>query len=277
LQKKFEDTHEINTGERAVGSENYAIIAENIWKTFKIPVERRYKLHQIVSSFILRKNRGYHYLKVLEGISFKIRKGEVFGIIGENGCGKSTLLKILARIIYPDDGVLKIGGKVASFIELGVGFDFEFTAEENIYLYGAILGLPKKTIRQKMAEIYEFAELEKFRYMKLRNFSSGMILRLAFATAIQMDPDILLIDEVLAVGDKDFQEKCLDKINEYVQNKKTIVFVSHDLGMVKKVANNVMWVNKGKIASFGRSDKVIRAYADYMAKKTQKRLEEKDD
>jgi len=254
-------------------SRSDVIIVEDLWKTYKIPVVRQFKLHEYLSSIILRKNRGYIKLPIFEGISFRVKEGESLGIIGDNGSGKSTLLKILARIIYPDKGHIQVKGRIAPFIELGAGFDYDYTAVENIFLYGAIMGLSRNYITKVLPDIFEFAELEKFRLMKLRNFSTGMMLRLAFATAIQMNSDILLIDEVLAVGDKDFQKKCINKIFEYKQKKKTIMFVSHALSKVQEICDNSLWLKKGEIASYGKSEKVIKDYEDYIDEKVAKRLE----
>ena len=267
MLKKFENFPNIFNLNENDDFDNYSIIVENIWKTFKIPLERRNKLHDQITSFILRRNRGYNYLRVFEGISFKVQRGETVGIIGDNGCGKSTLLKMLSKIIYPDEGNIYIRGKVASFIELGVGFDYNLTAEENVFLYGAILGVSRKLIKKDLMDIYEFADLTKFRFMKLRNYSSGMILRLAFSTAMQMNPDILLIDEILAVGDQDFQKKCYNKIDEYIKKKKTIIFVSHALETVKKFCENTIWLKNGKIAAYGKSENVIKDYLKYVNEK----------
>ncbi len=264
MQKKFENISEISTLDRNNEPDKYSIIAENIWKTFKIPLERRYKLHEQIASLILRKNRGYNLLRIFEGISFKVQRGETIGIIGDNGSGKSTLLKILSKIIYPDKGSIEVKGRVASFIELGVGFDFNLTAEENIFLYGAILGVSRTQIKNHLVDIFEFAELTKFRFMKLRNYSSGMILRLAFSTAMQMDPDILLLDEIIAVGDQDFQKKCFAKIVEFTKNKKTIVLVSHALETIKKICVNAMWLKDGKIAAYGKCEDVVKEYLNYV-------------
>ena len=268
MQKKFKIAAENTQLKNIENKEEYPIIVENIWKSFRVPIDRRFRLHKQLTNFILRK-KTHNSLSVLKGISFNVRKGEILGIIGENGSGKSTLLKLIARIIYPDEGRIEVNGNIASFIELGVGFDFDLTAEENIFLYGAIIGLPREYIKKNIRDIYEFAELEKFRYMKLRNFSSGMVLRLAFSTAIQLDPEILLLDEVLAVGDLDFQKKCFEKMEDLMKRKKTIIYVSHDLATVKKICDSVMWLHSGKIASYGESEKVIKDYLDYMNKKNQ--------
>jgi lipopolysaccharide transport system ATP-binding protein len=203
---------------------------------------------------------SYEVFEALKNVSFKIKRGESFGIIGENGSGKSTLLKILAGVLVPDSGHVKVRGKVAPFLELGVGFQAELTAVENVYLYGAIMGMNRKEMDGKLDSIFEFAELDRFRDAKLKNFSSGMYARLAFATAISTDPDVLLIDEVLAVGDEAFQAKCYDKINDFKRVGKTIVFVSHGTETVKQLCERSMLLNKGQIGSIGYSEKVVNDY-----------------
>jgi ABC-type polysaccharide/polyol phosphate transport system ATPase subunit len=205
-------------------------------------------------------NKSYEEFWALKDVSFSIKHGETFGVIGPNGSGKSTLLKMLAGVLYPDTGSIKINGKIAPFLELGVGFQYELTAKENIYLYSAIMGLTKKEIDRKYDDILEFAELKRFENMKLRNFSSGMYVRLAFSIAIQTNPDILLLDEVLAVGDEHFQKKCMGKIEEIRKNGKTIVFVSHALGPVKSLCQKSLLLKDGNIAAIGDTEKVIEKY-----------------
>lgn len=237
----------------------YAVVAENISKRFKIPHEKRTTLFQNIVGLI-KKQFDYEEFWALRDVSFEIKKGETFGIIGKNGSGKTTLLKIMARVLYPDAGSVKLNGKVAPFLELGVGFQPELTAEENVYIYSSILGMSGKETKKKYGDIFEFAELRKFENMKLKNFSSGMYLRLAFSTAIFTNPDTLLVDEVLAVGDEAFQEKCIDKINELRQLNKTIVFVSHALDAVQKLCQRSLLINGGKIISIGDTEDVISDY-----------------
>ena len=193
-------------------------------------------------------------------MDFTVRHGETFGVIGPNGSGKSTLLKILARVLYPEKGTICINGRLAPFLELGVGFHPDLTARENVYLYSSILGLTRKELKTKYEEIFEFAELKRFENVKLRNFSSGMYVRLAFATAIQADPDIFLLDEVLAVGDEHFQQKCMDKIEEFRRSGKTIIFVSHDLESVKKLCKTTMLLRDGKVVSIGDTGQIVDKY-----------------
>ena len=238
----------------------YMIEVNNVSKRFKIPHEKRTTVYDNIIGKITGSSYSYEVFEALRDVSFKIKKGETFGIIGENGSGKSTLLKILAGVLVPDSGNVKVNGKVAPFLELGVGFHPELTAVENVYLYGAIMGMKRKEMDGKIDSIFEFAELERFRDAKLKNFSSGMYMRLAFATAISTDPDVLLLDEVLAVGDEAFQKKCHDKMDEYRRNGKTIVFVSHALGVVEEMCKRSILLKSGKIDNIGESIKAIERY-----------------
>ena len=236
-----------------------AIVVENLLKRFRIPHDKKTTLFQNVVG-LLRRQYSYEEFWVLKDISFSIKRGESFGVIGRNGSGKSTLLKILAKVLYPDGGSVSIDKKVASFLELGVGFQPELTAAENVYIYSLILGLRRKKVDKIYDEIFEFAELKRFENMKLKNFSSGMYMRLAFSTAIHADPDILLIDEVFAVGDAAFMVKCKQKMEEIQRQGKTIVFVSHDLDTVKDLCQRAMLLQDGRIASIGATDKVVDDY-----------------
>jgi lipopolysaccharide transport system ATP-binding protein len=236
-----------------------AIIIDRVSKRFKVPHEKKRTLfHNLVG--IVKRQFDYEEFWALRDISFEIKTGEAFGIVGRNGSGKSTLLKILAKVLYPDSGSVSMNGKVASFLELGVGFQTELTAEENVYIYSSILGMSRKDVHQKCRAIFDFAELEKFRSMKLKNFSAGMYLRLAFSTAIHAAPDTLLIDEVFAVGDETFRKKCTAKINEFKEVGKTIVFVSHDLASVKSLCQRSLLVNNGVGVSVGKTEDVINEY-----------------
>ncbi|MBC2764110.1 MAG: ABC transporter ATP-binding protein, partial [ANME-2 cluster archaeon] len=243
------------------------IEVKNVSKHFKIPHEKRTTVYDNIIGKITGSSYSYEVFEALRDVSFKVKKGETFGIIGENGSGKSTLLKILAGVLVPDSGNVKVMGKVAPFLELGVGFQPELTAVENVYLYGAIMGMNHKEMDGKIDSIFEFAELERFRNAKLKNFSSGMYMRLAFATAVSTDPDVLLLDEVLAVGDEAFQKKCHDKMDEYRRNDKTIVFVSHALGVVEEMCDRSILLDKGLVKSEGYSEKVIYDYHVNLLKK----------
>ncbi len=236
-----------------------AIVARNISKRFRIPHERKTTLFQNVLSLAGRRF-DYDDFWALKDISFEVAKGETFGIIGRNGSGKSTLLSILAKVYYPDSGSVAINSRIAPFLELGVGFQPELTARENVYIYSSILGISGKEVTKRYDEIFEFAELRKFESMKLKNFSSGMYLRLAFSTAIHANPDIMLIDEVLSVGDEAFQKKCIDKIADFQERGKSIVVVSHSLDMVTTLCQRAMLLHDGRIASIGDTGKVMDAY-----------------
>ena len=239
---------------------DHAIVAKNLSKQFRIPHERKITVYQHIAGIFHGGSFSYEVFDALSDISFTIKHGETFGIIGPNGSGKSTLLKILAGVLYPDSGSVQVNGKIAPFLELGVGFHPDLSAKENIYLYGAIMGLSKREIASKYDEILEFAELERFESMKLKNFSTGMTVRLAFSTAIQTDPNILLVDEVLSVGDESFQRKCSEKINEFRKDGKTIVLVSHGLGTVTQLCERSILLDHGKVNSEGYSENVVNDY-----------------
>lgn len=253
----------------SINDKSDAIIIENISKHFKISHEKRRTVFENIVGMLKGKN-GYDEFWALKDINLVIKHGDTIGIIGENGSGKSTLLKIIAGVLYPDNGKIKVNGKIAPFLELGVGFQPELTAKENIYLYGAIMGIQKKEIAKRYDDILQFAELKKFENMKLKNFSSGMYMRLAFSTAIYTDPDIFLIDEVLAVGDESFQKKCLEKFDEFKREKKTIILVSHSLDLVKKICKDTILLNNGKIVSFGDSESAIEKYHELLTMKNKK-------
>lgn len=234
------------------------IEVEKLEKTFRIPHEKRTTLFEALTGMF--KPESYEVFQALQNINFDVEEGEFFGIIGENGSGKSTLLKIIAGILYPSSGDVHIHKKVTPFLELGVGFQPDMTAIENIKTYGTIMGMSKQDIRSRTDDILEFAGLERFRDTKLKNFSSGMQVRLAFSTAIQTDPEILLMDEVLAVGDMDFQQKCLDVLNNYRKEGVTIVFVSHDLGSVRRFCDRTLLLHHGKQVALGETGEVIDKY-----------------
>lgn len=235
------------------------IVVENLNKTFIVPTEKRNTLKDTL--FNLHRRNPKRVFKALQDINFSVKKGEFFGIIGRNGSGKSTLLKILARIYRSDRGSkLNIGGTISPFLELGVGFNPEMTARENVYLNAAILGVPTKVIDDRFDDIIAFAELGDFVDQKLKFFSSGMQVRLAFAVAIQVDADILLLDEVLAVGDADFQRKCFDTFRQFKKQGKTIIFVSHDLSSVRQFCNRVLYLKDSKIEMIGDPNEVIDYY-----------------
>ena len=244
-----------------------AIIVDNISKKFRIPHEKKNTVFQNIVGLIKRQF-DYEEFWALKDVSFEVNKGEALGIIGRNGSGKSTLLKILAKVLYPDSGSVSLNGKVASFLQLGVGFQPELTARENVYIYSSILGLRRKQVDRIYDDIFDFAELKKFENMKLKNFSSGMNVRLAFSTAFHAVPDTMLIDEVFAVGDESFRKKCRDKMNQFKAEGKTIVFVSHALDTVKELCQRAMLLNEGQIVTMGDTGKVINDYLAMLQKRT---------
>jgi lipopolysaccharide transport system ATP-binding protein len=198
--------------------------------------------------------------KALENINFEVKDGEVVGIVGKNGAGKSTTLGLIAGVMKPSLGNVEVKGRIAPLLELGAGFHHDLTGRENIVLNGILLGMSKKNILSKVDDIIAFSELEEFIDQPIRMYSSGMLSRLGFSIAIQTNPDILLIDEVLSVGDKDFQKKCADKIAEFKNKGITIVFVSHDIGSVEKICDKVIWIENHKIRMIGSTSDVIKEY-----------------
>lgn len=197
---------------------------------------------------------------VLNDISFTVKKGEALGIIGRNGSGKSTMLKLLTKILRPDKGKIETNGKIACLIELGAGFHPDMTGRENVYINASIFGIPKKTVDERYDDIVEFAGIGDFMDERIRNYSSGMYLRLAFAVAINVDADILLVDEILAVGDIQFQKKCLDRLDEFRKNGGTIVLVTHSVEQAISMCDNVMWIDQGTIRDYGDPEKVCKNY-----------------
>jgi lipopolysaccharide transport system ATP-binding protein len=237
-----------------------AIVVDGVSKRFKIPKENRLTIYEHLVGLLGRANSSYDEFWGLLDVSFSVKHGETFGVIGPNGCGKSTLLKVLAGVLYPDSGRVKINGKIAPFLELGVGFQPELSAKDNVYLYGAIMGLTRKDVDQRYEEIMEFSDLRRFENMKLRNFSSGMYVRLAFATAIQTNPDVMLVDEVLSVGDESFQKKCGEKIDEIRKAGKTILLVSHSVSTVRSLCSRCLLMNHGRMVALGETEEVLAEY-----------------
>lgn len=234
------------------------IEVENLHKVFRIPHEKRNTVFESITGALRPPN--YETFQALDNINFTVEEGEALGIIGENGSGKSTLLKIIANILRPTKGSVKVHKRITPFLELGVGFQPNFTAAENVKTYASIMGVSKREIEARLDDVLEFAGLEKFRDTKLKNFSSGMQVRLAFSTAIQTDPEILLMDEVLAVGDMEFQQKCLDVLNQYRKEGVTIVFVSHDLGSVRRFCDRTLLLHHGTQVALGNTGDVIDKY-----------------
>jgi len=236
---------------------------EDLWKKFKIPHERRTTIFEnIVGALQMLGGKTFSYEEfwALKEVSFTVAKGESLGVIGENGSGKSTLLKILARILRPDRGSVQANGRIAPILGLGVGFHPDLTAKENILVYGTIMGLKNSELRKRMYSILQFADLERFRDAELKNLSSGMQMRLGFSVAIETDPDIFLIDEALAVGDMEFQQKCLSKFKEFKNKGKTIILVSHALNLVKEFCEKSLLLSRGEMISFGETEAVVNEY-----------------
>ena len=254
-----------------------AIDVNNITKSFKVFLD---KGSQLKERLLFRKRSRYEERKVLRGISFQVKKGEAVGLIGHNGCGKSTTLKLLTKIMYPDTGSITMNGRVSSLIELGAGFHPDMSGRENIYTNASIFGLTKKEIDARLKDIVDFSELEEFIDNPVRTYSSGMYMRLAFSVAINVDADILLIDEILAVGDANFQAKCFNKLKEIKSHGTTIVIVSHSLGQIEQICERSIWIHEGLIRAEGPPKEIDLEYLDFMGQKlqesTRKELEEKN-
>jgi ABC-type polysaccharide/polyol phosphate transport system ATPase subunit len=236
-----------------------AIKVESVSKVFRLPHERNASIKSALINF--KGKTTYEEQQALNNVSFEVKKGEFFGIVGRNGSGKSTLLKLLAGIYAPSSGSVQVKGQLTPFIELGVGFNYELTGRENIFLNGALLGFNRKEMQAMYNEIVEFAELEKFMDQKLKNYSSGMQVRLAFSIAIRAKSDILLLDEVLAVGDSAFQQKCFDVFRELKKQKQTMVLVTHDMANVERFCDKVLVLNNGVVLDITSPQKAASTYA----------------
>lgn len=241
-----------------------AIRVSDVSKNFKLPHEKTNSIKSGVLNVFRSKHKSVESQHALKHISFDVKKGEFFGIVGRNGSGKSTLLKILAGIYQPSEGSVETHGKLVPFIELGVGFNPELTGRENVYLNGAMLGFSEKQVDLMYDKIVEFAELKPFMDQKLKNYSSGMQVRLAFSMAIRADADILLIDEVLAVGDADFQRKCFKYFNQLKATHKTVIFVSHDMGSVREYCDRAVLINEQELIYDGSASDVAEKYLKIM-------------
>ena len=252
--------------------DNIAIRVEHVSKHFKVYFDKGVYLKERV---LFQNRNRYEERNVLKDISFEVRKGEAIGLIGENGCGKSTMLKLLSRIMYPDTGKIETHGRVSALIELGAGFHPDMSGRENIYTNAAIFGLTKAEIDRRLQTIIDFSELHDFIDNPVRTYSSGMYMRLAFSVAINVDADILLIDEILAVGDMAFQAKCFNKLREIKRKGTTIVIVSHALSQIEQICERSYWINGGDIVLSGSPRDVHPKYMEYMAAKNAG-LEEND-
>lgn len=241
-----------------------AIEVRNVSKNFKVYLD---KGHTIKEKVLSSKRRRYEERKVLKDISFDVKKGEGLGLIGHNGCGKSTMLKLLTKIMYPDSGTIKMTGRVSSLIELGAGFHPDMSGRQNIYINASIFGLTNKEIDKRLEDIIAFSELEEFIDNPVRTYSSGMYMRLAFSVAINVDADILLIDEILAVGDAAFQAKCFNKIKSIKASGTTVVIVSHALSQIEEICERSLWIHDGLVRSCGKPKDVHEEYARYVLDK----------
>jgi len=238
--------------------ELYAITVKNVSKSFKLGGKKFFEKSPEKS-----KSSGFF---ALNDVSFNVKKGEILGIIGANGSGKTTLLRTIAGIYKPDSGYVKTNGTIAPILHIGTGFNNELDAVENIMIYGMLLGIPKMEMKKKVHDIIEWAELEKFSDVKLKKYSSGMRARLAFATTIQINPDILLVDEVLAVGDKKFKEKSFQEFSSFKKQGKTILYVTHSLKKITKLSDRVLLLDHGRVIAIGKPDEIIQKYDEMTAK-----------
>ena len=238
-------------------NEDYAIEVQDVYKTFNVYLD---KANSLKEKMLFWKRNRKEVREVLKGINLNIKKGEAVALIGVNGSGKSTLLKLMTNIIYPNKGKILINGKLTSLLELGAGFHPDFSGRENIYFNASIFGLTKKQIDARLEQIIEFSELRDYIDNPVRTYSSGMFMRLAFAVAINVDADILLVDEILSVGDQHFQEKCIKKMKQLKAEGKTMVFVTHSLDSAKELCDRAVWLNKGVIKLDGNTNEVIEQY-----------------
>ena len=253
-------------------SDDVVISVRNVKKMFRVYRDRGNTLKE---RFLFARRRRYQEHWVLNGISFEIKRGEAIGLIGQNGCGKSTTLKMLTKILYPDEGTIEMKGRVSSLIELGAGFHPDLSGRENIYTNASIFGLSRKEIDRRLEDIIAFSELEQFIDDPVRTYSSGMYMRLAFAVAINVDADILLIDEILAVGDAAFQAKCFRKLQEIKARGTTIAIVSHSMSQLEMICDRSIWIADGLVKQEGKPRDVHPRYMEWMSRKNQKQEEKK--
>ncbi len=238
-----------------------AIKVRNIEKSFRVYYDKGQSLKE---KLLFRNRNFYEKRQVLKGISLEVKRGEAIGLIGENGCGKSTLLKLLTKIIYPDSGEIEVKGRISSLIELGAGFHPDMSGKENIYTNASIFGLSRKEIDKRLQDIIDFSELDEFMDNPVRTYSSGMYMRLAFAVAINVDAEVLLIDEILGVGDAAFQAKCFERLKQIKRDGTTIVIVSHSLGQIEEICERSYWLKNGLIELEGKPQEVHEKYIEYM-------------
>ena len=237
------------------------ISVEDVWKRFRIPHKKKGTLFDLWPLSILEGKRfSYEELWALKQINFKLDQGDSMGIIGPNGSGKSTLLKLIANVMRPDKGTIETNGSVVAILELGIGFHGDLSVKENLLIYAVIMGIPRSEVKEKSSSILDFAGLTKFEDAQLKHLSSGMQVRLAFAIAIETNADLFLVDEALAVGDMEFQQKCLNKFRDFKEQGKSIVLVSHNIEQVKSFCEKSLYLNRGEMRAFGPSDEAIRLY-----------------
>ncbi len=235
------------------------IQANNITVCYRMPHDKIQSIKEYLVALVKRKLQ-YEEFYALRDVNFEIKKGEVVGIVGNNGAGKSTLLKVISGILQPVKGSVSLGGNVVPMLELGSGFDFDLTGRENIFLNGAILGYSESFLRSKYDEIVAFSELEEFINIPVRNYSSGMVMRLAFSIASMVDPDILIVDEILAVGDAAFQEKSYARMTELMSHGTTVLLVSHNIDQIRKLCDRVIWLDHGRIVAIGETEEICTQY-----------------
>ena len=241
----------------------FPIVLQDVSVRYRLPKERI----RSIKEFVIKSFRGrieYEEFWALKNITFQVPPGEMLGIIGRNGAGKSTLLKLIARVMKPIYGTIRVPGRVAPMIELGGGFDHELTGRENVYLFGSILGINRREMNKRFDAIVAFAELEDFMEAPLRAYSTGMIMRLGFAVSIAVEPDIMILDEILAVGDTAFQEKCQDHIARFRQTGGTILFVSHNLDQILQSCDRALWLEHGEMRDWGDTAGVVNKYKNYL-------------
>ncbi len=240
-------------------NEDYAVLLENVSMHFNMSAERLSSLKEYFIKFA-KHQLFFKRFVALDCVNVEIKKGDVYGIVGLNGSGKSTLLKLISGILKPTFGKIVVNGRISPLIELGAGFNMELTARENIYLNGAVLGYSKRFMHEKFDEIVEFSQMADFLDIPMKNYSSGMVARVAFAVATVVKPDILIVDEILSVGDFKFQEKCNNRIKEMMQGNTTVILVSHQIEEVEKICNRVLWLEKGSVKMIGNVKDVCSAY-----------------
>lgn len=260
------DAVELVDGERIqepAGSDGDIVVhASDVSVVFNIANEKIQNLKEYFIKLAKRELMFKEFVAV-DDVSFEVRRGDVFGLVGTNGSGKSTMLKVVAGVLMPSEGIIEVNGTISPLIELGAGFDMELTARENIYLNGALLGYSKKFMDEHIGEIIDFAELHNFMEMPLKNYSSGMVARIAFAIATVTDPDLLIVDEVLSVGDFLFQQKCEERIQSMISNGTTVLIVSHSTDQIERLCNRALWIEKSKLKMLGDAKDVCAAYREY--------------